>query len=56
MKNEIEFHIDTARSTENKVEIFQEQLKKYKVTKNEVAAQTSFIIQNDSQSRETFKN
>jgi len=45
MKNEIEFHIDTARSTENKVEKFESELKKYKsVPKSEASAQTSFIV------------
>ena len=44
MKKEIEFHIDTARSTENKAERIQNQLEKYQKPKTECAAQTSFLF------------
>ena len=45
LKEEIEFHIDTARSTETRAEKFQNELERLQeVTKCEIGAQTSFIF------------
>ena len=45
LKEEIEFHIDTARSTETRAEKFKSELERLQeVPKCEIGAQTSFIF------------